>query len=259
MVATKLLAFRVILVVLVGARAAEGARGRRLLRSYSSTTACLEKDGYKPAPYVESGCYQRTKVMGEIKNDAGSMNIEECYTFCKGRQEKPEFFGLTTPPSNVTECWCAELFVGHEMPGTQCEKLCSGDPDKTCGGDVTSRVYTIFECRSGYGIDAQVAEIKQQSMANDAYELKKGQSCGKGKNDGDNLVKITPPGSNKPSDTLIGYENECKQACSLGHNSFSCQGFTFEEGLQRCTFHYDVTDGEVDIDTDKKCYSKKKR
>jgi len=212
---------------------------QRFLRLSSSRNAgCSERDSYTPPNYVDSGCFQRTKVMNEIKyegTDSG-MSIEKCYAFCKGRPENPLFFGVTTPPSSKTECWCASLFVGHEMPETKCEAVCSGNPDVTCGGTGTSKVFTMFDCRSGYAAEAQNAEIKQQGLANSAYDVKKGQSCGNGKNEGDNLVKITPQGSNVPSETLIGYENECKQACSLGHNSFSCQGFTYEKNLQRCFF-----------------------
>jgi len=210
----------------------------------------LAELGQKVEPYLmdsysASGCRQ-SPDSDDTTEDALSMTVQKCFAFCSQKSAGGEarYFGITAGKT----CFCTEL-IDAEIDSKQCDTPCPGNDDQTCGGVAgAASVYVMFGCKDKTA--AQKTDEKETADARilSSYSMFPEQSCAQGPKNGAEIDQ---------SATMVASVDDCKRACWLGSGSAKCHGFTFEEGMGRCTFHSDVTDGEVKEEAKMSCYFKK--
>jgi hypothetical protein len=217
----------------------------------------LAELGQKVEPYLmdsysASGCRQSPELPAagtasdDTTEDALSMTVQKCFAFCSQKSAGGEarYFGITAGKT----CWCTEL-IDAEIDSKQCDTPCPGNDDQTCGGVAgAASVYVMFGCKDK--TTAQKTDEKETADARilASYSMFPEQSCAQGPKNGAEIDQ---------SATMVASVDNCKRACWLGSGSAKCHGFTFEEGMGRCTFHSDVTDGTVKEEEKMSCYFKK--
>merc|ERR1719456_645927 len=223
--------------------------GRRV-----NTTALVSADRAKacstgkPTGFTASGCWKTTSVKDRIDYEGvRKMSPDECFGFC-AEKKGMQFFGTW----KGEKCWCATLHDGAKSEGgSACDYPCTGAKDKMCGGIEAANVYVMYDCTPPTEEEKKAKAAKDRKDIMDGYASFEGQTCGGAEG---NKLKVSQPDSVELSDTQVGSVEDCKMAC---HNSMQCHGFTYEEGMQKCSFKYDVTDGEVKKGNKIKCYWKK--
>lgn len=55
-------------------------------------------------------------------------------------------FSLISRMSLFNRCWCGdrETFDATKVPESECNSPCAGDPELTCGGELTANVYEVY-------------------------------------------------------------------------------------------------------------------
>merc|ERR1719235_98374 len=213
-------------------------KGRRHVAASCSSA------GGEPTDYAFSGCLKQPKALGQVKYE-GSRQVaaDQCFTFCK-KKKGAAYFGL----GNGRECWCATVHDGLRVSDEACNSPCSGDDKQMCGGVDTASVYVMFDCTPPTQEEIQKEAAEKQGAILSAYAQFKQQTCGQAK---ENILKVNGAA------TLVGSVEDCKTACFKGGNSMQCHGFTFEKDVSKCTFHFDVLDGEVKKKKSASCFWKK--
>ena len=171
------------------------------------------------------------------------MSPSNCFAFC--RESEPmahlgRYFGL----KNGRTCWCAAVYYGTEAEAGDCNVECDGG-GTGCGGHEATNVYHIHKWHEDAGEaplgaaeateNAQDVRIAEQEEAEDTEDKEletshffmwaDGRSCG-----------VAPLAVNG-KETMVGHPKLCRVACVSTPN---CMGFTYEDGLARCTFTSDV-------------------
>jgi len=202
----------------------------------------------KPTGYTASGCWKTTSVTGRIDYEGvRKMSADECFGFCQEKKGM-QFFGT----QKGEKCWCGTLHDGAKSEGgTACDYPCTGAKDEMCGGIDAANVYVMYDCTPPTEEEKKAKAAKDRKEILDGYASFEGQTCG---NADGNKLKVSQPDSVELSDTQVGSVEDCKMAC---HNSMECHGFTYEEGMQKCSFKYDVTDGDIKKGKKIKCFWKK--
>jgi hypothetical protein len=188
------------------------------------------------------GCSKIEKVYGEDVYDPSMLvTVDKCMTYCE--QKDTSFFLL----SNGKKCSCIKAYSGSEVDKKQCETPCSGNNAAFCGGEYASEVYLVYDCtKKTMKMQGEEAEAKVKAVI-DSYSEFSEETCGQEKG---NLMRVDGRTSRQ------GTVDDCKMACWHGSGSLQCNGFTFEKSKGRCTFHYDVTAGEVTKSKDATCFWK---
>lgn len=197
-----------------------------------------------PTHYEPSGCKKVSKVYSKVKYPYGTsaMSIGRCFGYC-AKQKGLSYFGV----QDGTTCWCGKATDSAPTGKENCEKLCPGDPKETCGGILGTNVFVMFDCSN-----ATAAEIKEDKAAKKkalltSYGAWNKQTCGQSDK---NVLRIDGKG------TLAGKVDDCKIKCWEGRGAESCHGFTYDDALDICVFHYDVTAGPVKKTATASCYWK---
>lgn len=197
-----------------------------------------------PTHYEASGCKKVNKVYDKIDNTAGStsMSVSRCFAFCSSRKGV-SYFGI----AEGNKCWCGAAFDGADTDSSNCDKNCPGNPDQKCGGIIGTNVYVMIDCTNATAAEkAQEQHEKTQALLS-SYGSWNGETCGQAS---DNVLQIDDKGS------ISGKLDTCKLACWLGKNAEQCHGFTYDSLQSKCTFHYDVSAGDVKKSKTSACYFK---
>lgn len=197
-----------------------------------------------PTHYESSGCKKIAKVYDQVKSTTGStsMSVGRCFAFCSGRKGL-SYFGV----SNGGECWCGKAIDASPMDSKLCDKPCAGQPSDMCGGIEGTNVYVMVDCTPATQKEiAADKEAKRKDLIK-SYGSFERQTCGQGAK---NQLQLDGAGFKS------GSVDTCKVACWEGKGAENCHGFTYESVTQKCTFHYDVTAGDVKKDKAATCYFK---
>jgi len=200
-----------------------------------------------PTHFQSSGCKKVSKAYNEVKSTVGasSMSVGRCFAFCSGRKGF-SYFGL----SNGGDCMCATAIDATAMDSGACDKPCAGRPTDTCGGIEGTSMYVMIDCTPDTQSEKDAKRAEQKEALISSYGSFEGQTCGQ---EAKNVVELNDKGS------LSGSVETCKLACWEAKGAESCHGFTYESLTQKCTFHIDVTAGDVKKDPKTECYFKMSR
>lgn len=176
----------------------------------------------KHLDYMESGCYkpEHLEYVREVSAPL-RMSVPRCFEECK---ELPgvKYFALTA--GHV--CYCMDFPVGNRVSEDACSTKCDGNDEQTCGGPFGAEsVYNIFDCPT----EAEKKEEHHREVFQiiGLYAKMEGESCGHSDSNGSEIDK---------SPTLNGPAEYCMQACWFGYGAEDCQGFSYDEGIQMCSF-----------------------
>mmetsp|Transcript_86552 Transcript_86552/g.258306 ORF Transcript_86552/g.258306 Transcript_86552/m.258306 type:complete len:461 (-) Transcript_86552:92-1474(-) len=183
--------------------------------------------------YVSFGCFHSPEHSQTATELTGGSHVSGCFAKCLATSGG-SYFGLTR--GNM--CWCGGIVESKKVEDEECDAQCGADSPGTCGGPApVSSVYRIIKCHRS---------TSAPKAFKSPYASFKGRSCGRSRS---NRHEI------RGEETLIGSIDDCKAACT-GDPSMMCHGFTYEEDLSRCTFHFDVNDGKVKKKESLSCHFK---
>merc|ERR1719215_1135140 len=152
-----------------------------------------------------------------------SMTVSRCFAMCRdGKSGKQlRYFGI----ENGGRCWCSSLFSGKTLSKRRCDISCVGG---SCGGVAgASSVYVMFDCEPPSPEELAVQAEKEQQEILKSFGEVQGSACVQTPTD-ENVAEI---GGRK---TMIDAKDTCRHAC---WNSGECGAFTYEEDMQKCSFH----------------------
>jgi hypothetical protein len=200
-----------------------------------------------PTHFQASGCKKVSKAYNEVKSTVGasSMSVGRCFAFCSGRKGF-SYFGL----SNGGDCMCATAIDATAMDSGACDKPCAGKPSDICGGIEGTSMYIMIDCTPDTQSEKDAKRAEQKEALISSYGSFEGQTCGQEEK---NVVNLNDKGF------LSGSVETCKLACWEAKGAEECHGFTYESLTQKCTFHIDVTAGDVKKDPKTECYFKMSR
>jgi len=136
------------------------------------------------------------------------------------------------------------LYFGKEVLAERCNTRCSGDKKQMCGGsNDASTVYALVPDLPGFHIAAP--PTKNTAF----FAFRSGQTCGQ---DPRGLATV------KGATTMTGTVDVCKSVCLSGFGASECNGFTYDAGSSKCTFHTDVFAGAIRVTGKAACYWKPK-
>jgi hypothetical protein len=172
------------------------------------------------------------------------MTVNKCFNYC-AKSHESKFFAVT----QGRECFCSAVPLGHVLSDDACDVKCVGDPTKTCGGVANiASMYTMFDCEPPSSDELKATAAKKMEKLIDSYQVKQGESCGLSK-----ASSIELDGA----PAMAGDPRDCAVACWEAKGAEFCQGFTYDETLEKCTFHADILDGDVQQKKFLSCYFKK--
>jgi len=197
----------------------------------------------EPTDFAYSGCVKTSKLHDEVRyTGSRQVTVKDCFGFCQ-KKKGQQYFGV----AKGNQCWCASLHEGSRVDFSKCDSPCAGNKNQMCGGIDTASVYVMFDCTAPTKEEIAEEAAKKEEEVMTSYSALDHQSCGQA---ADNKATING------GVTMIGSIDECKMACSKGTGAMECHGFTFEDDLSKCTFHYDVLDGEIKKSKKSKCLFK---
>merc|ERR1719331_1922865 len=155
------------------------------------------------------------------------------------------YFAVTKGDS----CFCSAVSSGKLTDDANCDMVCSGNPEESCGGySRYASVYTMIDSLPPSPQKLKEDAIERVQRLESLYSVAQGHSCG---NMEGNEVEI------EGSSVLAGEPQECKQACLAGRGAENCHGFTFDARQGKCTFYKDAAWGKIEKDAQLSCFFKK--
>lgn len=238
--------------------AAAGARSvaLSLRRREAADAASSQRPKYhwQPTDFTLRGCMSVPAVPLEpVMEERMRMTVGRCFAFCSLKRGMG-FFAIT----GGSKCWCGPVYEGTNAEAGECSAACSGDGAPGCGGPPGASgdyadVYVMFDCAENTEEEKELIWQEKHNDTMAAYESFPGQTCGQAL---ENKAEVAM-GVDALSSTHVGTVEECKNLCMHGRGSEMCHGFTYNEVLQKCTFHPDVLDGQVDRTDGAECYFKR--
>lgn len=218
----------------VAALADGGTLASRFLgHAHSLERALLQQR--KPTQYRALGCWSTESLGEQVEySHLRVVSVEECFGLCS-QKAGTMYFGI----AEGDECWCAAAVEGSEVIAAKCDKPCLGSSADKCGGISAASAFIMYDCsESTLGEpNTTVADERQKVLS--SYAARRGTTCGQSAG---NRIKVNGAA------TLVGSVDECKMACWTGNGGMQCAGFTYEEDTDKCTFHYDIEDGNAKKD-----------
>lgn len=194
--------------------------------------------------YVSSGCHQLPLDASASYTLHMGMSVSKCFHFCS-RRAGFKFFGLT----RGNECFCLGFHPGSTVAARRCDIKCTGDPKMHCGGlSNIASIFTMIDCAPTTQGELDRRWEKKKAKLVASYQTVEGESCGQSR---DGRAELDG------SDVKPGSPEDCAVACWEAKGAENCAGFTYDEMLQKCTFHADVIEGDVIKKKGLSCYYKK--
>ncbi|CAK0845269.1 unnamed protein product [Prorocentrum cordatum] len=243
------------------ARAAGAGAGARtvalsLRRHVAARAAPPQRPKYhwQPTDFTLRGCMSVPAVPLEpAVEERMRMTVSRCFAFCSMKRGMG-FFAI----AEGSKCWCGLVYEGTKTEAGNCSTACSGDGAPGCGGPMGASgtyadVYIMFDCAENTEEEEELLRQEKHNDTMGAYASFPRQTCGQAL---ENKVDVAM-GVDVLSNTHVGTVEECKNLCMHGRGSEFCHGFTYNEVIQKCTFHPDVLDGQVEKADGMECYFKK--